>query len=46
MTTKVSLGFGKLPDTELDNFAPGVIDALTGSDANSEEILHIHRWYN
>jgi hypothetical protein len=31
MATKVSLGFAKLPDTELDNFAQGVIDALTGN---------------
>ena len=33
MTAKVSLGFGRLPDTELDNFAQGVIDALTGNAA-------------
>jgi hypothetical protein len=31
MATKVSLGFGKLPDTELDNFAQAIIDALTGN---------------
>lgn len=31
MATKVSLGFGKLPDTELDNFALAVIDAMTGN---------------
>lgn len=31
MATKVSLGFAKLPDTELDNFAQGVRDALTGN---------------
>src|SRR5438067_13031037 len=31
MATKVSLGFAKLPDTESDNFAQGVIDALTGN---------------
>jgi hypothetical protein len=33
MATKVSLSFGRLPDTELDNFAQGVIDALTGNAA-------------
>lgn len=31
MATKVSLGFAKLSDTELDNFAQGVIDAMTGN---------------
>jgi len=31
MATKVSLGFGKLPDTELDNFAQTIIDAMTGN---------------
>lgn len=31
MSTKVSLGFAKLPDTELDNFAQAVIDAMTGN---------------
>jgi len=31
MATKVSLSFGKLADTELDNFAQGVIDAMTGN---------------
>lgn len=31
MSTKVSLGFAELSDTELDNFAQGVIDALTGN---------------
>ena len=31
MATKVSLGFGKLPDMELDNFAQAVIDAMTGN---------------
>ena len=31
MATKVSLGFAKLADTELDNFAQGVIDAMTGN---------------
>jgi hypothetical protein len=31
MATKVSLGFAKLPDTELDNFAQAVIDAMTGN---------------
>lgn len=29
MATKVSLGFGQLPDMELDNFAQAVINALT-----------------
>jgi hypothetical protein len=33
VAAKVSLGFGRLPDTELDNFAQGVIDALTGNAA-------------
>ena len=33
MATRVSFGFGRLPDTELDNFAQGVIDALTGNAA-------------
>ena len=33
MTAKVSLSFGKLADTELDNFAQGVIDAMTGNAA-------------
>jgi len=33
MTSKVSFGFGRLPDTELDNFAQGVINALTGNAA-------------
>jgi len=28
MATKVSFGFGRLSDTELDNFAQGVIDAM------------------
>src|SRR5207302_613852 len=31
MAAKVSLGFGKLSDTELDNFAQSVIDSLTGT---------------
>ena len=31
MATKVSLSFVELSDTELDNFAQGVIDALTGN---------------
>jgi hypothetical protein len=31
MSIKVSLSFGELSDTELDNFAQGVIDALTGN---------------
>jgi hypothetical protein len=33
MATKVSLSFGKLGDFELDNFAQGVIDAITGNAA-------------
>jgi len=33
MATKVSLGFGRLSDTELDVYAQGVIDALTGNAA-------------
>src|ERR1051325_9805982 len=31
MATKVSLGFARLPDTELDNFAQAVIDAMTAN---------------
>jgi len=31
MSTKISLSFAELSDTELDNFAQGVIDALTGN---------------
>jgi len=31
MATKVSLGFAKLADTELDNFAQTVINAMTGN---------------
>lgn len=31
MSTKVSLGFGRLSDGELDNFAQGVINAITGN---------------
>jgi hypothetical protein len=31
MTAKVSLSFGKLADTELDNFAQGAIDAITAT---------------
>lgn len=31
MATKVSLGFAKLPDTELDNFVQRVIDRMTGN---------------
>ena len=31
MATKVSLGFAELSDTELDNFAQSVINALTGN---------------
>jgi hypothetical protein len=33
MATKVSFGFGRLSDTQLDNFAQGVIDAITGNAA-------------
>jgi len=33
MSTKVSLGFAKLSDTELDNFAQAVIDSMTGNPA-------------
>src|SRR4051794_20700789 len=33
MATKVSFGFGRLSDTELDNFAQGVINAMTGNAA-------------
>jgi hypothetical protein len=33
MATKVSLGFGKFSDAELDSFAQGVIDALTDNAA-------------
>jgi hypothetical protein len=31
MSTKVSLGFARLSDGDLDNFAQGVIDAITGN---------------
>jgi len=31
MITKVSLGFAKLPDTELANFAQAVITAMNGN---------------
>lgn len=31
MTPKVSLGFGRLTDGDLDNFAHGVINAMTGN---------------
>jgi hypothetical protein len=31
MSTKISLGFAKLSDTELDNFAQAVIDSMTGN---------------
>jgi phosphoserine aminotransferase len=31
MSIKVSLGFGRLSDGELDNFAQGVISAITGN---------------
>lgn len=33
MIIKVSLGFARLSDAELDNFAQGVIDSLTGNAA-------------
>ncbi len=33
MIIKVSLGFARLPDVELDNFAQSIIDAMTGSAA-------------
>src|SRR2546430_13080213 len=33
MATKVSLAFAKIPDTELDNFAQGVITGMTGNAA-------------
>ena len=33
MAAKVSLSFAKLADTELDNFAQGVIDSMTGNAA-------------
>jgi fibronectin type III domain protein len=33
MILKVSLGFARLPDTELDNFAQAVITAITGNAA-------------
>ncbi|HYX31437.1 MAG TPA: fibronectin type III domain-containing protein [Pyrinomonadaceae bacterium] len=33
MAAKVSLSFGRMPDTELDNFAQGVTDAMTGNAA-------------
>jgi hypothetical protein len=33
MAAKVSLGFGRLSDAELDNFAQGVVSALTGNAA-------------
>ena len=31
MAAKVSLGFAKFSDVELDNFAQGVIDRMTGN---------------
>ena len=31
MATKVSLGFAKLSDMELDNFAQSIIDSITGN---------------
>ena len=31
MIIRVATNFGRLSDTELDNFAQGVIDALTGN---------------
>src|ERR1700719_4453939 len=33
MAAKVSLSFGKFSDTELDNFAQSVIDAMSGNAA-------------
>jgi hypothetical protein len=33
MILRVSLGFTALPDMEVDNFAQGVIDAMTGNAA-------------
>lgn len=33
MILKLSLGFAALPDMEVDNFAQGVIDAMTGNAA-------------
>ena len=33
MNLRVSLSFARVPDTELDNFAQGVIDAMTGNAA-------------
>ena len=33
MNLRVSLGFARVPDTELDNFAQAVIDAMTGNAA-------------
>ena len=33
MIMKVSLGFARLPDAELDNFAQSIIDAMTGNAA-------------
>jgi len=33
MIIKVSLGFARLPDAELDNFAQSIIDAMTGNAA-------------
>jgi hypothetical protein len=31
MATKVSLGFAKLPDQQLDNFAQSIVDSMTGN---------------
>jgi hypothetical protein len=33
MILRVSLGFARLPDSEVDNFAQGVIDKMTGNAA-------------
>ena len=33
MNLRVSLGFARVPDTELDNFAQSIIDAMTGNAA-------------
>src|SRR5712692_1438409 len=33
MLLRTSLSFARIPDTELDNFAQGVIDAMTGNAA-------------
>jgi hypothetical protein len=33
MNLRVSLGFARVPDTELDNFAQGIVDVMTGNAA-------------